>query len=440
MKIIRQNELSGKWLWVFCFAVLAMQSISLQAQDIPDERPRPGRGKEGIPFGVKMSYFRGPSDSTLCLVSVSVNNRDLLFYRGERSFEASYSVYMMLQHAAGNHLFRANWTKDLQVTNYNQTSVEERNDPMYHYIVIPPGKWEGFVEIKDNHAKSYGNGPVTVMVPDFSTDLPRLSTPVFFDPLRAGADSLPLKPGLDEELIPANLKYPSGKPIFLVVDVYADSTNIPRGWSIVAEVVKPLMVFPQVTVPVENGLTSQRVLLEIPTKTMGLGSYEVELELRDSANNQLARATSFSFRIIKSAEWVETNYSNEVRYLKYIATDKEIKQLNSVPEGERAQAIKEYWDRIDPVPATAINEIKVQYFERIDYANRHFTSEDKEGWETNMGEVYILLGPPTEIYGSRLNQIWVYERENLVLYFFNHNLRNRDDFDRYVRDHRKMSY
>ena len=387
-----------------------------------------------------MSYFRGPSDSTLCLVSISVDNNDLLFYRGERSFEASYSVYMMLKHIGENHLVRANWTKKLEVLSYDQTSVEERNNPMWHYIVIPPGKWEGFVEIKDNHAKRYGNGPVTVMVPDFSEDFPRLSTPVFFDPKRESVDSLPVTPKLDEELVPASLKYPSGKPIFLVVDVYADSTKLPDGWTIVAEVVKPLMVFPQVTVPVTNGRKSQRVLLEIPTKTMGLGGYQVELELKDSANNQLARATSFSFRITKSAEWVETNYSNEVKYLKYIATDKEIKDLEKVPEGERAQAIQEYWETIDPVPATAINEIKVQYFERIDYANRNFTSEDKEGWETNMGEVYILLGPPNEIYGSRLNQIWVYERENLVLYFFNHNLRNRDDFDRYVRDHRKMSY
>jgi len=44
-----------------------------------------------------------------------------------------------------------------------------------------------------------------------------------------------------------------------------------------------------------------------------------------------------------------------------------------------------------------------------------------------------MLGPPTEIYGSRLNQIWVYERENLVLYFFNHSLRDRSDFDEYIR-------
>jgi GWxTD domain-containing protein len=387
-----------------------------------------------------MSYSKGLSDSTRCLVTVSVDNKDLHFFRGERSFIASYSVYMMLRHTEKNYLIRTNWKKELHVPNYDQTSLAERNDPMYNYLLMAPGKWEGFVEIKDNNAVSYGDGPVSVVVPDFSRDLPRLGTPVFFDPDSSGPDSLPVKPALEDELIPANLNYPSGKPIFLVVDVYADSTKLPRGWTIVAEVVKPLMVFPQVTVPVEDGLTAQRILLEIPTKTMGLGSYEVELELKDSANSQLARATSFSFRIIKSAEWVETNYSNEVKYLKYIATEKELKELGAVPEGERAQAIKNYWETIDPVPATAINEIKVQYFERIDYANRHFTSEDKEGWETNMGEVYILLGPPVEIYGSRLNQIWVYERENLVLYFFNHNLRNRDEFDRYIRDHRKMSY
>jgi len=232
------------------------------------------------------------------------------------------------------------------------------------------------------------------------------------------------------------LKYPSGKPIFLLVDVYADSTAVPDGWVVSAEVVKTLRVFPRVSERLEDGILTQRKVLEIPTKTMGLGSYEIEVALKDENNTALARANSFKFRIIRSAQWLEENYEEEVRYLKYLATKREMKQLISVPENERAVAIKAFWDKMDPVPATAINELKVQYFERIEYANRNFTSEQTEGWETNMGEVYIMLGPPSEIYGSRINQIWVYERENLVFYFFNHNLRNRHDFDEYVRNHR----
>jgi GWxTD domain-containing protein len=299
-----------------------------------------------------------------------------------------------------------------------------------------PGRYEGFVEIKDVQAKTYGNGRVSVNVPDFSENLPKISTPLFYDLGKLPENIDPKIPAPEEPFREASLKYPAGKPIFLLLEVYADSTNQPDDWEITAEVVKALMLFPRIEVSLEDGVLYQRKLLEIPTKTMGLGTYEIEVDLRDKRNSILARANTFKFRIIKSAEWIAENSENEIRYLKYLVSDNELKRLLNLSQEEQVKALNEFWKKIDPVPATAINELRVQYFERIEYANKNFTTEQREGWETNMGEVYIMLGPPSEIYGSRLNQIWVYERENLVLTFFGHNLRNRDVFDEYIRDRR----
>jgi len=285
-------------------------------------------------------------------------------------------------------------------------------------------------------ANTYGNGRVSVVVPDFSKNLPKLSTPLFYDPGELPKNASPKILGLEEPLCEASLKYPAGKPIFLLLEVYSDSTNPPDGWKVTAEVVKELMLFPRVEKSLEDGVLYERKMLEIPTKTMGLGTYEIEVSLRDKRNSILTRANTFKFRIIKSPEWIAENSENEIRYLKYLVSDNELKRLLNFSKEEQVKALKEFWKKMDPVPATAINELRVQYFERIDYANKNFTTEQREGWETNMGEVYIMLGPPSEIYGSRLNQIWVYERENIVLTFFGHNLRNRDVFDEYIRDRR----
>jgi hypothetical protein len=35
----------------------------------------------------------------------------------------------------------------------------------------------------------------------------------------------------------------------------------------------------------------------------------------------------------------------------------------------------------------------LEYYRRIAYANRHFTRH-REGWQMDMGEVYVKLGPP----------------------------------------------
>ncbi len=395
-----------------------------------------GALESDIPFNVRMAFLRGRTpDSTLCLVTVGVENQNLLFFRKERSFESRYEVFVSMRESSSQRLhFRGDWEKRIEVPSYDETTLEDLFAPMQEFFYLPPGKYEGFVEVKDLQANTYGNGRISVTVPDFHDNLPKLSTLVFYEPgegeWNADNDKVPLP---EEPLRPASLKYPAGKPIFLLVDVYADTASIPRGWSLTAEVVKELMVFPQVIEQLADSVLDQRRLLKIPTSTMGLGTYRIDVKLRDRENSTLARTTSFEFRIIKSAEWVDQNYDAEVRYLKYLATEGELRGLIETPGEQQAEALTRFWARLDPVPATAVNELKVQYFERVDYANRHFTTEQKEGWETNMGEVYIMLGPPSEIYGSRLNQIWVYERENLVLTFFNHNLLNRDEFDEYIR-------
>lgn len=390
-----------------------------------------------VPFGFRMSFYKDGRDSTLCLVTLTVENEHLLFYRGERYYEAHYETFLNMRETETRNILKGLWDKKVHVPSYDETSLAEHFDPLTITIRAVPGKYEGFVEVKDVQASTYGNGRVSVQVPDFNADLPKLSTPLFYA-APEGLEQGRRPPMPPEGEIPneGSLKIPSGKPIWLLVEIYADSSSLPEDWQLTAEVVKALMLFPRVDVPLEDGLIRQRKMIEIPTGTMGLGTYELDVQLRDSNNTSLARATSFKFKIVRSADWVTKNYKNEIKYLRYLVRENEMERLEAIAEDEQAKALEEFWTKIDPVPATAVNELRVQYFERIDYANKHFTTEKKEGWETNMGEVYILLGPPTEIYGSRLNQIWIYEYEGLVMHFFGHNLRNRGEFDEYIRDRR----
>jgi GWxTD domain-containing protein len=390
-----------------------------------------------VPFGFRMSFFKGSGDSTVCRLTLTVENEHLLFFRGRTFYEAHYEAFLNMRETEMRYILKGLWDKKVRVPSYDETSLAEHFDPLTLTTRALPGKYEGFVEVKDVQANTYGNGRVSVQIPDFTRDLPKISTPLFFAvPEDLPSDQKPDAPPMDSIPTEASLKVPSGKPIWLMVEVYADSSNLPKNWKLTAEVVKELMLFPRIDIDLADSLTRQRKMIEVPTGTMGLGMYELDVHLRDANNISMARATSFKFRVVRSADWVAKNYKNEIKYLRYLVRENEMKRLQSIPEEEQAKSLEEFWAKIDPVPATAVNELRVQYFERIDYANKHFTTEENEGWETNMGEVYILLGPPTEIYGSRLNQIWVYEYEGLVLHFFGHNLRNRNEFDEYIRERR----
>ena len=83
---------------------------------------------------------------------------------------------------------------------------------------------------------------------------------------------------------------------------------------------------------------------------------------------------------------------------------------------ERDLFIEAFWKQRDPTPGTAENEFKQQHYKRIEFANRTFAREATgAGWRTDMGRIYIILGPPKDIedYDGQKDlystQIWTYD-------------------------------
>jgi GWxTD domain-containing protein len=81
----------------------------------------------------------------------------------------------------------------------------------------------------------------------------------------------------------------------------------------------------------------------------------------------------------------------------YIITDDEKKAFKALQtDEERENFIENFWRRRDPNPDTEENEFREQYYERIAYANEHFTS-GTPGWKTDRGRIYISWGKPDSV-------------------------------------------
>lgn len=80
----------------------------------------------------------------------------------------------------------------------------------------------------------------------------------------------------------------------------------------------------------------------------------------------------------------------------YIITDEERKAFKKLAtDDERERFIEEFWRRRDPDPDTDENEFKEEYYERIAYANEHFSS-GMPGWRSDRGRIWIMYGKPDE--------------------------------------------
>ncbi|PYS99263.1 MAG: GWxTD domain-containing protein [Acidobacteria bacterium] len=86
--------------------------------------------------------------------------------------------------------------------------------------------------------------------------------------------------------------------------------------------------------------------------------------------------------------------STDVDYI--ITKDEKRAFLALTTDEERENFIENFWRRRDPNPDTEENEYREQYYERIAYANEHFSS-GIPGWKTDRGRVYIAWGKPDSI-------------------------------------------
>lgn len=140
-------------------------------------------------------------------------------------------------------------------------------------------------------------------------------------------------------------------------------------------------------------------------------------------------------------------YESFYKTARLIMTDQEKEIYKILADREaKAEFIAEFWKIRDPDPGTEENENKIEFEERIRFANEWFdkykssgkglrkgASGESRGWESERGRIYIILGPPDQVnYGSgwepmdarRQNlvrnkiEIWYYSRYDLTVGFY----------------------
>ncbi|MEI8047814.1 MAG: GWxTD domain-containing protein [Bacteroidota bacterium] len=99
-----------------------------------------------------------------------------------------------------------------------------------------------------------------------------------------------------------------------------------------------------------------------------------------------------------------TQHSLMLESLRYITSSKEFQHLNSyaVPK----IAVDSFWIVNAGRPDLATELIR-KYYQRVETANRLYTSFT-EGWKTDRGMIYIIMGKPAKVFRSFEQELWIY--------------------------------
>lgn len=176
-----------------------------------------------------------------------------------------------------------------------------------------------------------------------------------------------------------------------------------------------------------------RQFIKIPEiKELSRGNYTIKLyAMEPSPSNEYDRdkalaITSRSFYYVKTIGGSLINDLDEsIKQLRYVATNDDISFINDAANvKDKQRRYEEFWKKLDPSPNTERNEAMEEYLIRLDYANKNFKSY-QDGWKTDMGMVYVILGQPFNIdkqygYGDgKTYQKWSYQNGREFIFIDN---------------------
>lgn len=145
-----------------------------------------------------------------------------------------------------------------------------------------------------------------------------------------------------------------------------------------------------------------------------LGVYTLNVSLLDENSKAVESVTKSFYSHWKGLPVVITDIEKAISQTVYIATPEELDNMKDAETtSEKTKRFLEFWKKKDPSPNNDENEIFDEYFRRIAYANENF-SNYTEGWRSDRGMVYTILGAPNNIdrhpfeYDSKPYEVWEY--------------------------------
>lgn len=387
-----------------------------------------------IPFIGNLVFAAGPGDSTMAVLGLSFENRVLSFVRNNDRFVARYHLDISFE--GPGQPIRVSRDEVVEVATFRETLRNDESVLYQQIFHLEPGDYRVTIRVRDPLSGQQSQVTASTTVPRFE-DGSYTAPIVAYEVTGRGRQS----EDLSLVLSPRGTVAYGSDTLLAYIEAYrlAGPTAVPFA----IQDARDSIVFRD-SLRFEGGHDVEAQVVRLTPDSAPLG----ELRLIVGSGDDRRTASAI---VSLSTEWVVTNYEDMVGLLRYFSHQDLLDSLSKVPPGERSRIWREFYVASDPNRATPENEALDQYFSRLSIANLRFRDEGIQGWRTDRGEVYILLGEPDEIYDSSpLSQgrmiRWVYIDDRLELTFldetgfgrFRLTTASRAEFDRVVDRRRRQ--
>ncbi len=341
-------------------------------------------------------------------VFIQVPYKNVQFVKSSQGFTAKYSITASVFDSTKKKLIvEKTWNETVNVMDYNLATSKDNYNLSKRSFDLTPGVYIIRTMLQDKDSKQEAIGENLFIVKTYKDNI--LLSDILFV---SNSDLNQRK----NEIIPnVSRNIPSAKQrIKFYFEVYVLDTLGTRN-TIEYSVVNSdnLTIHKEVEDrDLKTGVT--KIVYTLKEFPFELGVYTLIVSVLDSNQTVLTKTTKSFYSHWKGLPSVITDIDKAIAQTVYIANPDEMEFMEDGENTkEKTKRFLDYWKKKDPSPNNEENEIFDEYFRRIAYSNENF-SNYIEGWRSDRGMVYTILGSPNNIdrhpfeYDSKPYEVWEY--------------------------------
>ncbi len=354
------------------------------------EYSRGGSGGQFLPkFFIDLAgYSSQDSGKSKIDVFVKVPYSNIQFLKIQNEYKARYSLIVSVYDDDDNLKLEKLWNEKISTQSFQQTVSQTSYNISYKPFLVEPGEYKFVCKLEDLESKKYSVFEQNIKVRAFedSVDISDLVIASGFIETTEGIKTIPNI---------SNLVTSVDSSLSFFFEVYSYTPREAKILYTINDKDGIALYSRDYDINLNKGKNEINETLN--RISFSLGDYLLEVKILDNSGKIIKGARKkFASKLFGFPTSIK-DLDLAIKQMQFIASPSDVEEIEDANDyAEKLKKFIAYWKRLDPSPNTLDNETLNEYYRRVNYADKTFKGYFK-GWRSDMGMVYITLGPPDQV-------------------------------------------
>lgn len=383
-----------------------------------NEKDKPDSDKEAFYLDA-LNFYSPDSTRTRLDVYVEIPYKNLEFkkIKGQSNYSSEFDLTIDIKDPLNNTAFNKVYKEKITTQKTEVEYMSMSSSIIIKNIFLPPGQYKLKVSIYEPGTLHIYEKNKDITIRDFLASPLAISDIMMVSKISDEKDRKRITP-----LVSRNVSDLDSFYLFFFVYKNTEDSDIEVSFKI-TDSKNNSIFYATNMINANSGIdVTNQMLMPIMLKDLSFDKYNIEITAKSTSGT----ATTLSSFDSRAGDFPISldNIDELISQLQYIAKDEELDHMKKgKTDAEKKKRFIEFWKSKDPSPNTKRNEVMIEYYKRIRYADKNYSTVYNKGWKSDMGMVYIIFGEPNNIekhpyeMDSKPYEIWDYYDYNKQFVF-----------------------